>query len=375
MLRVMLVDDEEHALAILEIFLREFEHVDIVGSFTDPFQALEQLETLRPDVVFLDIQMPRLMGIEAAERIKGLLPEIQFVFTTAYSEYAVRAFEIQSVDYLLKPFTKERLRNTISRFKKAGPSSKANLAADMMPEIYIQCFGGFHIHTASGIMSWKTNKEKELCAFLVHHRGKQVDAATIIESLWRELELNKAKTYLYTCMSFLRKSFLANGINDKVDKAGRGYVIELAGIESDVAAFLTIVDQAAAEEAMDEKRYEKLNVLMKGDYMQGCDYDWAIWKREELKNKYVQTLRIAAKHFLRKGNIPLAADSLQRILTISPDSEKDGRDLIRLCINTDKRNEALKVYRQLEQAVRGNLGVELEEETVRLYKSVTLFNY
>ncbi|WP_261807953.1 response regulator [Paenibacillus sp. N3.4] len=214
MIRVMLIDDEENALDVLEILLREIDHVTVVGRFTNPFQALEVLGELPVDVVFLDIQMPGILGIEVARQIREKMPHTQFVFITAYSEYAVEAFEIQSVDYLLKPFTKERLQNTVSRFEKPSFDKSPSELTDEA-RVYMQCFGGFSIHMASGLLPWKTNKEKELCAFLIHHAGNQVDAATIIESIWPESELNKAKTYLYTCISYLRKSFQANGVKAK----------------------------------------------------------------------------------------------------------------------------------------------------------------
>ncbi|MBE1442380.1 response regulator [Paenibacillus sp. OAS669] len=367
-MRVILIDDEENALDILEILLREIGSVTVTGRYTNPMQALDALEQLQPDAVFLDIQMPGMLGIEAARRIKAAAPHTQIVFTTAYSEYAVEAFELQSIDYLLKPFTKERLRNTISRFVKLQPNNSPT-EAEPGAGTYVQCFGGFQIQTANGLLSWKTNKEKELCAFLIHHAGQQADAAVMINSIWPESELDKAKAYLYTCLSYLRKSFQANHVKLKVTKAGRGYAIDMEGTQSDVAEFLLLAEQTASEQAMSEKQYEKLNVLYKGEYLQGCDFHWAMWKGEELKNKYIQTLRTAYGHFLRNGNMALAADSLRHVLTASPDSEKDGRDLIRLYLHTDKRNEAMKIFRQLDHAVRVNLGVELEEETVRLYRS------
>ncbi|WP_282940129.1 response regulator [Paenibacillus sp. RC67] len=368
-MRVILIDDEENALDVLEILLREIGSVTIAGRYTNPIQALDALDQFQPDAVFLDIQMPGMLGLEAARRIKAIAPHTQIVFTTAYSEYAVEAFEIQSTDYLLKPFTKERLRNTVSRFMKLLPHKSSEEAAQGAGT-YIQCFGGFQIQTANGLLSWKTNKEKELCAFLIQHADVQVDAATMINSIWPESELDKARTYLYTCISYLRKSFQASNINLKVNKAGRGYAIDMEGTRSDVAEFLAIAEQASSEQALSEKQYEQLTILHKGEYFQGCDFHWSMWRGEELKNKYLQTLRIACGHFAKIGNILLAVDSLRRVLVASPDSEKDGRDLIRLYLQADKRNEALKIFRQLDHAVRVNLGVELEEETVRLYKSL-----
>ena len=367
-MRVILIDDEENALDILEILLREIGNVTVAGRFTNPLQGIDAVGALQVDAVFLDIQMPGMLGVDAARRTKAVGPNTQIVFTTAYSEYAVEAFEIQSMDYLLKPFTKERLRNTVSRFTKLLPD-KSSEGPEPVAGTYIQCFGGFQIQTANGLLSWKTNKEKELCAFLIHHAGVQVDAATMINSIWPESELDKARAYLYTCISYLRKSFQASNIDLKVNKAGRGYAIDMEGTASDVAEFLAIAETAVSEQALSEKQYEQLTILHKGDYFQGCDFHWAMWRGEELKNKYIQTLRIAYGHFMEIGNMMLAVDSLRHVLAASPDSEKDGRDLIRLYLQADKRNEALKIFRQLDHAVRVNLGVELEEETVRLYKS------
>ncbi|WP_248930530.1 response regulator [Paenibacillus hamazuiensis] len=367
MIRVLLIDDEESALDILEILLREIGGVTVAGRFTNPLQALDSLEELQVDAVFLDIQMPGILGVEAARRIKANKPQTQIVFTTAYSEYAVEAFEIRSEDYLLKPFTKERLRNTVSRLVKVAPGDVSEKNGT-----YVRFLGGFEIQTANGLLPWKTNKEKELCAFLLHHGGSRIDAATIIESIWPESELSKARTYLYTCISYLRKTFQMSGVQAVVDKIGRGYVIEMNAIESDVTEFSAIMEKAAAGGNPDERLYEKLNALHRGEYLEGCDFGWALWKREELKAKYIETLRTMHKHFMRNGNVPQATDSLQRILALSPDSEKDGRELIRLYASTDQRNEALKVFRQLDHAVRVNLGVELEEETVRLYKDISL---
>src|SRR5690348_4751314 len=103
MIRVMLVDDEDDALDLLEILLRQTGEVSVVGRYSDPVQAIEALTVTPVDAVFMDNEMPVMTGMEAARKIKKIQPHLPIVFTTAYSEYAVEAFEIQSIDYLLKP--------------------------------------------------------------------------------------------------------------------------------------------------------------------------------------------------------------------------------------------------------------------------------
>jgi DNA-binding LytR/AlgR family response regulator len=116
-IRVLIADDEEPARKKMQRLLENFEQLEIVGFAEDGLHALDQIVELEPDVVFLDIEMPGLNGLEVVQNLpKNLYPVI--VFATAYQEYAVKAFELNSVDYLLKPISKERLASTIEKIQK-----------------------------------------------------------------------------------------------------------------------------------------------------------------------------------------------------------------------------------------------------------------
>ncbi|MGO4369768.1 bacterial transcriptional activator domain-containing protein, partial [Paenibacillus sp. MCAF20] len=102
--------------------------------------------------------------------------------------------------------------------------------------------------------------------------------------------------------------------------------------------------------------------------MEACDFGWATARQLEIKASYVRALRKGYVYFRRQGNRALVADGMQTLLSIVPDSEIDGRELIRLHLETGNRNEAYRVYTQLEHAVRNQLGAELEEETLELIR-------
>ncbi len=104
-IRILIIDDEAPAREIIKHYLNEVESVEVIGECSDGFSGLKTISSMKPDLVFLDIQMPRLTGIELVEVLTEK-PEI--IFTTAYDQFALRAFELNAVDYLMKPFPKRR---------------------------------------------------------------------------------------------------------------------------------------------------------------------------------------------------------------------------------------------------------------------------
>lgn len=111
-IRILIIDDESPARDIIKHYLTEVESVEIIGECSDGFSGLKAISSMKPDLVFLDIQMPRLTGIELVEVLTEK-PEI--IFTTAYDQFALRAFELNAVDYLLKPFAKRRFLEAVKK--------------------------------------------------------------------------------------------------------------------------------------------------------------------------------------------------------------------------------------------------------------------
>jgi two-component system LytT family response regulator len=117
MLRVLIVDDEPVARRRIRRLLRADPAVDVIGEAADGRAALRAIAEQQPDLVFLDVQMPELDGFGVLQQL-GAARVPLVVFVTAFDQYAVRAFEVHAVDYLLKPFTRERLLDTVSRVRQ-----------------------------------------------------------------------------------------------------------------------------------------------------------------------------------------------------------------------------------------------------------------
>lgn len=116
-LSTIIADDERPARNFLKAILQDFEDVNIIGEAENGSEAFELIKTVKPDLALLDLQMPEMTGLEVVKLLrKNQMPMVAFI--TAYDEYAIQAFDVNAVDYLLKPIEKARLRETINRVQE-----------------------------------------------------------------------------------------------------------------------------------------------------------------------------------------------------------------------------------------------------------------
>lgn len=121
MMKALVIDDERLARKELISLLSEFPRIEIVGEAVNADDAIEKIDALKPDILFLDIQMPGKNGFELLETL-DIVPKV--IFTTAYDEYALKAFEVSALDYLLKPIRKERLEECVQKIMDAAQEEK-----------------------------------------------------------------------------------------------------------------------------------------------------------------------------------------------------------------------------------------------------------
>lgn len=123
MTKAIIIDDEPLARSLVREYLRGHAFIEVVAECGDGFEGLKAIQEHRPDLVFLDIQMPKINGFEMLELLD---PAPAVIFTTAFDEYAIKAFDRHAVDYLLKPFSQERFNKAIDRWKeRAGQNAGA----------------------------------------------------------------------------------------------------------------------------------------------------------------------------------------------------------------------------------------------------------
>ena len=192
MIRTLIVDDESLARERIASLLKKENDIEIVGECSDGEEALKVIDTLKPDLVFLDIQMPMMSGVEVIKNLSEHLPEV--IFVTAYDEYAVKAFEMNALDYLLKPFDQERFSKTLARARQRILDSKTTEISEKLNNL---------------ILTFSQNKagDKYLTKFVIKSAGKisfiNVDEINYIEADGNYLTLHQAIYTRYGCLNLL----------------------------------------------------------------------------------------------------------------------------------------------------------------------------
>jgi two-component system LytT family response regulator len=120
----IIIDDDSEAIYLLEMYLRQFPEIRIIGKSTKAIQGLSLINKKFPDLVFLDIDMPDMTGLQVAESMKNKNFHSEIVFTTAYQQYAYKALSVEPLDFLTKPFCQEDLKNVINKYQARAEKQK-----------------------------------------------------------------------------------------------------------------------------------------------------------------------------------------------------------------------------------------------------------
>lgn len=284
-MKCILIDDEPLALNDMERQLGKLGGVDILGKFGNARDALDALGALEPNVIFLDIDMPVMNGLEAALYFQERRPGVRIVFVTAYQEYAIKAFELNALDYLLKPVVPSRLAQTLQRLTHAvsPPGAAADAEPAVRPAI-IRCFRSLAIEYGDPPtqLAWRTNKAQELFAYLLHRRGQQTRKDMLLELLWPDLEPERGYALLYTTVYQLRKSLETAGLRIRILNNKAGYELHTEDCTIDVDEWERRVPGSDELRPDRQADYEAWLDSYAGEYLEEQDYEWADAERRRL---------------------------------------------------------------------------------------------
>ncbi|WP_297423518.1 response regulator [Clostridium sp.] len=370
MLNAVIVDDEVHPLNLLKMFLQRTGKVNVIEIFTDPSEALKNIIDLKPDVVFLDIEMPEMNGLELANNLMEQNDELMVVFVTGYNEYALEAFRVNALNYILKPVNQNIIEKCIARlnkFKSPKLQEKINI------EKKILCFGDFEVHGNTGIIKWPTRKVEEMLAYFVIHRGSNIGRWELGEILWPERDPEKIKTNLHTTLFRLRKTIKENNLPIEIlsKTAGNGiYRCELYGVHCDLIEFENSKLENTNINKSNINEFEKIYSLYKEDLFLKKDYEWCENEKEYLKRKYINMLKSIASFYIEKGVYKKATDKLVIMKRKLPFDEEIHQMILRVYGKQKNRALLIQYHEEFKMKLFKEMGIKPQKETNKLFTSL-----
>ncbi len=207
MIKTILIDDEPLARSIVREYLQSFKEIEIVAECNDGFDGIKAIQQHQPELIFLDIQMPKINGFEMLE-IAEPLPDV--IFTTAFDEFAMKAFEANAIDYLLKPFSKERFDKAMTKWLVNRNSNSSQKSLEKIVE--------------------KFNYQPEEKNRIVVKNGANIKIIPVADVLYLEAFDDYVKIYTTDGMQLKKKtlSFYEQTLDEqKFLRVHRSYIIQL----------------------------------------------------------------------------------------------------------------------------------------------------
>lgn len=251
---IFAIDDEPKALRVLCRCIEEAAPDVGLRAFDSAADALGAIrgEGLSPDIVFSDIEMPGVSGLEFAVALKTASPDTRVVFVTAFSQYALDAFRVRAHGYIMKPLTPELVKTELDELPVA-PEPAPN-------RLRVQCFGSFEVFWRGEPLQFTRRQTKELLAYLVDRRGASCEMEEVISALWGEVDdLKNAKHRVRNLVSDLKETLKGIGLEDVLIRRKNNIAIRADLLDCDYYRMLE-GDMAAVN-------------AFRGEYM--VNYSWA----------------------------------------------------------------------------------------------------
>ncbi|MEC1752619.1 response regulator [Bacillus mojavensis] len=352
-MNALIVDDEHLALLHFKNMLERTNAFQSITAFQDPIEALEHAAILAIDAVFLDIEMPGINGIELAEAIQAQNENVQVVFITAYNEFAIKAFELNAIDYLLKPVIYKRLETTVERIRT---NNKLRAPAENTEAHYfIQCFGSLQFYQILNSVKtnipvkWRTSKAREIYAFLLQNQGRVVSKDLLIDLFWPNYDVSKASTQLYSTIYQIRKLIGQVPFGQSIEKTETGYILRFSGVKIDVVEWERSLKEAPPLNTSTLHQHMDMLMSYENHYFMEYGYLWAEPEKTRLAQLWIGKAYELIDFFMHEMNYSQAMDICLQVEKIEPFDHKIMQYKMQIFNKNGKVEDAIKEYQRYKQ--------------------------
>ncbi|MBK1813039.1 response regulator [Clostridium sp. YIM B02505] len=430
-LTAIIIDDELPTLNLMKYIIQKSGKVDVIGEFSNPKEVISNIDKLKPDIAFVDVEMPGMNGIALAEELGKLDYKIQIIFSTAYKEYAFDAFKVEAVDYILKPVTEDQINKTIDKIIKRYPlilsknregnedSLNSNITSEVHSDeevnannlnksyknedaknestknknkknenevlIYddsrsnknqrcnISCLGQFAVYMeykdtiSSNQVKFETVKVEELFAYLTLSEGRPVEKWRLCEMLWPDFPDKKAEHNLHSTIYRLKTSFKKVGFTEDFINYKNGCYT--LNVDN---FYCDLWDFRKLEnykdlEAANVILIEKVLDLYQGELYGNKAYIWSIDEGQKLNDLNVHMTMKLSNYYIEKKQYDISIRHLYKLLRLNNYNEEVYELMMKCYFYKGDKVKLMKFYKDVRDTLAKELDVKPSKTTVELY--------
>ena len=368
MIRAFVVDDERIVAQWFAALLNKTSQVEVEKIINNPLEVISEIKKLKPDVVFLDIEMPEVTGLELAEQISSLEEAPEIVFVTAYDEYALQAFRVNALDYMMKPIDPREVDRVIEKIQK-----RRVLQNNTKETICIRALGGFSI--ISGIaqepVKWSTSKCEELFAYMLFQSHKIISKWEIIDVLWPDKEDKKGETNLRTTVCRLNQTFKKYRIDAKIKAEKNVYLLEINNFSVDAFKLENIEEEWQKRQLEDNNIMGFFSEIYPGNLFGEWRYEWSQPLQVYYERLFIQWGKQYIDRRIEKQEDELLTYKLlEYLLEITPFHEELHERVMQLIFKMEGKKSLKNYYERFESMMFEEIGASPKKEIQYIYKKM-----
>jgi two-component SAPR family response regulator len=347
-MNMIIVDDETDTLQEIEFYVKKYGGFNSCVLCSNGMEALAQAETTSFDIALLDIEMPMMTGLELAERLISRYPDLGIAFITAYNNYATEAFELNAIDYVLKPIREERLYKALDKLfsRKADPAQ----TSENEPELNIQTLGRLAVRAGDKVLKWNRQKSVEVFAYLLMHHGKPVHKEKLCDILWPDYNPQKALVNLQTAMCQVRKTLSAFDREQiAVEYLENCYRVILGKGYHDAEEFEALSKKVLNAEDNSLEALEYAIEIYHGGFLEEQGWLWSVPLRERLEIKYKLLLEKLIERCIENGRVERVPEYLNKLLEILPANDTLIERYISEVNRLGRKEEARALFEKIKK--------------------------
>jgi two-component system, LytTR family, response regulator len=336
--------------------------------FQDRSEVLDNLHKYKPEVVFCDLDMEDTNVSLFMDALKEQAPKAAIICISSCNDLAVKAFEISAMDYIIKPFTKERFDNTMKRI-----GVYRNYLKDRQ-DIKIQCFSSWLEivnNSAKTRIKWRTKKARELFTYLLYKNGKKLSKHELIDTIFEGAsDEKKALNNLYVTVYYIRNKLEEFGLDTSRIFISENYTMDVEEGLCDYVDFDNFLNKIVTIDGTNIESIEKMLPLYNGIFLEEEDYPWLYEMRETFELKYEDFMLKLADYYIFSGEMKKAEAVLQKFIGINPLSDEAHNRLLEIYIEQDNKEKFLKQYKKYVIMMKEEFLTFPDKKFHSFYKSI-----